>query len=208
MARYTGPVCRLCRRDGMKLFLKGTRCDTPKCGFERRDTPPGQQQSRRGKVTDYGVHLREKQKVKHYYGVLEKQFRRYFAKAERAKGNTGDVLMSLLERRLDNVVHRLGFGLSRSQARQLVAHGHITVNGHRVTIPSYEVRAGDVVRVTNKARSLDLIRGCQAENQKMAPDYLAVTESAIPEGIVGRLPGPEDVSIPVQTQLIVELCSR
>lgn len=208
MARYTGPVCRLCRRDGAKLFLKGTRCDTPKCAFERREGPPGQQPPRRGKMTDYGVHLREKQKVKHYYGVLEKQFRRYFAKAEQSKGNTGDVLMSLLERRLDNVVHRLGFGLSRSQARQQIAHGHITVNGHRVNIPSYQVRAGDVIRVKNKARSLDFVRGMQAENGKQAPDYLAVTESQIPEGIVGRLPGPEDVSIPVQTQLIVELCSR
>lgn len=208
MARYTGPVCRLCRRDGAKLFLKGNRCDTSKCGFERRDTPPGQQNPRRGKMTDYAIHLREKQKVKHYYGVLEKQFRRYFAKAERAKGATGDVLMSLLERRLDNVVHRLGFGLSRPQARQLVSHGHVTVNGRRVDVPSYEVRPGDVIRVKNTARSLDLIRGCQADNDKTPPDYLAVTESVIPEGIVGRVPTSEDVSIPVQTQLIVELCSR
>lgn len=208
MARYTGPVCRLCRRDGAKLFLKGTRCDTSKCAFERREGPPGQQPPRRGKMTDYGTQLREKQKVKHYYGVLERQFRRYFKKAEGSKGNTGDVLMSLLERRLDNVVHRLGFGLSRPQARQLVHHGHITVNGHPVTIPSYQVRAGDVIRVQNKAHSLDLVRGNQSESDKTAPDYLAVTESQIPEGIVGRLPGPEDVSIPVQTQLIVELCSR
>ena len=208
MARYTGPVCRLCRRDGAKLFLKGTRCDTPKCAFERREGPPGQQPPRRGKMTDYGIHLREKQKVKHYYGVLERQFRRYFAAAEQAKGNTGDVLMSLLERRLDNVVHRLGFGLSRSQARQLINHGHITVNGHRVNIPSYQVRAGDVIRVKNQASSLDMVRGAQAESGKQSPDYLAVTENQVPEGIVGRLPGPDDVSIPVQTQLIVELCSR
>lgn len=208
MARYTGPVCRLCRRDGAKLFLKGTRCDTPKCGFERRETPPGQQNARRGKMTDYGIHLREKQKVKHYYGVLERQFRRYFAKAEQSKGNTGDVLMSLLERRLDNVVHRLGFGLSRPQARQLVNHGHITVNGQRVNIPSYQVRAGDVIRVKNQANSLDNVRAAQAEFSRMLPDYLAVTESQVPEGIVGRLPAADDVSIPVQTQLIVELCSR
>ena len=208
MARYTGPVCRLCRRDGAKLFLKGTRCDTSKCGFERRENPPGQQNPRRGKMTDYGIHLREKQKVKHYYGVLERQFRRYFSKAEQSKGATGDVLMSLLERRLDNVVHRLGFGLSRPQARQLVAHGHVTVNGRRCDIPSYQVRAGDVVRVKNTARSLDLVRGIQSEGDKSAPDFLAVTESQIPEGIVGRLPTAEDVSIPVQTQLIVELCSR
>ncbi|WP_145291245.1 30S ribosomal protein S4 [Pirellulimonas nuda] len=208
MARYTGPVCRLCRRDGMKLFLKGTRCDTAKCAFERRDTPPGQQPARRGKVTDYAVHLREKQKVKHYYGVLERQFRRYFNRAESSKGNTGDTLMVLLERRLDNVVHRLGFGLSRAQARQWVCHGHVTVNGRRVDIPSYEVRAGDVVRIKNRAKSLDAVRASQSENHREVPDFLAVTESLIPEGIVGRLPGPEDVSVPVQTQLIVELCSR
>ncbi len=208
MARYTGPVCRLCRRDGAKLFLKGTRCDSPKCAFERRDTPPGQQVARRGKMTDYGTQLREKQKVKHYYGVLERQFRLYFQRAERAKGNTGDVLLTLLERRLDNVVHRLGFGISRSQARQLINHGHITVNGRRCDVSSAQVRAGDVIRVKNKANSLDAVRGAQAENQRDLPDYLAVTESQIPEGIVGRLPGPEDVSLPVDTQLIVELCSR
>ena len=147
MARITGPVCRLCRRDGLKLFLKGTRCDTPKCAIERRDTPPGMHQFRRGKQTDYGLHLREKQKVKHYYGVLERQFRGYFAGPTRTKGNTGNALMSLLERRLDNVVHRLGFGQSRAQARQLVSHGHITVNGQPVDMPSYIVRPGDVIRV-------------------------------------------------------------
>ncbi|BBO36378.1 30S ribosomal protein S4 [Lacipirellula parvula] len=208
MARYTGPVCRLCRRDGMKLFLKGTRCDTPKCGIERRDTPPGQQQSRRGKLTDYGVHLREKQKVKHYYGVLERQFRKYYQRAEATKGNTGDVLMSLLERRLDNVVHRLGFGLSRSAARQLVCHGHVTVNGKRCDISSYLVQVGDVIRVKNRSKSLDLAKGHMAENSRQTPDFLSVTGSDVPEGIVGRLPASDDVSIPVQTQLIVELCSR
>ena len=192
----------------MKLFLKGTRCDTPKCGIERRDSPPGQQQSRRGKLTDYGIHLREKQKVKHYYGVLERQFRRYFEKAEHTKGNTGDLLMSLLERRLDNVVHRLGFALSRSAAKQLISHGHITVNGKRVDVPSYLVKVGDVVRVKNRSRSLDLARGHMAESPRQAPDFLSVTGAEIPEGIVGRLPGADDVSIPVKTQLIVELCSR
>jgi small subunit ribosomal protein S4 len=208
MARYTGPVCRLCRRDGLKLFLKGTRCDTQKCAIERRDQPPGQQQSRRGKLTDYATHLREKQKVKHYYGVLERQFRRYFERAEHTKGNTGDVLMSLLERRLDNVVHRLGFGLSRAAARQLVTHGHVTINGKRVNIPSYLVRVGDVIRVKNREKSLDLARGHMAENNRGIPDFLSVTNSDVPEGIVGRLPAAEDVSLPVQTQLIVELCSR
>jgi small subunit ribosomal protein S4 len=192
----------------MKLFLKGTRCDTPKCGFERRESPPGQQQQRRGKLTDYGLHLREKQKLKHYYGVLERQFRRYFQLAVRTKGNTGNELLVMLERRLDNVVHRLGFGQSRSQARQMIRHGHITVNGRRVDIPSYEVRAGDVIRVKNREKSLDLIRGALAEFNRDVPDYLSRSDSQIPEGLVGRLPAADDVSLPVQTQLIVELCSR
>jgi small subunit ribosomal protein S4 len=208
MARYTGPVCRLCRRDGLKLFLKGTRCDTPKCAIERRENPPGQQQARRGKLTDYGQHLREKQKVKHYYGVLERQFRKYFDQAVKGKGNTGDALMAILERRLDNVVHRLGFGQSRSQARQMIRHGHITVNGKRLDIPSYEVRIGDVIRVKNRAKSLDLVRGAMAEHSRDIPDFLSRSDAQIPEGIVGRLPAVDDVSIPVQTQLIVELCSR
>lgn len=208
MARYTGPVCRLCRRDGLKLFLKGTRCDTPKCAIERREQPPGQQNYRRGKQTDYGIHLREKQKVKHYYGVLERQFRKYFAQAERAKGNTGDTLMSLLERRLDNVVHRLGFGLSRSQARQMINHGHVTVNGVRTDVASFQVRVGDIVRVKNRAKSLDLARGHIEEGTVDVPDFLSVTTEGVPEGIIGRLPAAEDVSIPIETQLIVELCSR
>lgn len=192
----------------MKLFLKGSRCDTPKCGIERREAPPGQQQYRRGKLTDYGQHLREKQKVKHYYGVLERQFRRYFEKAEHTKGNTGDALMVLLERRLDNIVHRMGFGQSRSQARQMVNHGHVTVNGRRVDVASYLVSVGDVVRVKNRAKSLDLVRGAMAENRRDVPDFLTVSQSDIPEGVVSRLPQADDVSIPIQTQLIVELCSR
>jgi small subunit ribosomal protein S4 len=192
----------------MKLFLKGTRCDTPKCAIERRDTPPGQQQARRGKLTDYGVHLREKQKVKHFYGVLERQFRRYFDQATRSKGNTGNALMTLLERRLDNVVHRLGFGLSRAQARQMINHGHITVNGRRVDIPSYLVRTGDVIRVKNRGSSLDLVRGAMSESHRELPDYLTRTDGEIPEGIVGRLPTADDFALRAQTQLIVELCSR
>jgi small subunit ribosomal protein S4 len=208
MARYNGPVCRLCRRDGLKLFLKGVRCDTPKCAFERRDAPPGMQQQRRGKQTDYGLHLREKQKVKHYYGVLERQFRRYFVLAERSKGNTGAALMGFLERRLDNVVHRLGFGMSRAQARQAINHGHITVNGRRVDVASYLVKPGDVVRVKNRAKSLDLVRASLAEREAAVPDFLTRIDGVIPEGRVSRLPEVEDVSIPIQTQLIVELCSR
>jgi small subunit ribosomal protein S4 len=192
----------------MKLFLKGTRCDTPKCAVERRDTAPGMHQYRRGKLTDYGVHLREKQKVKHYYGVLERQFRNYFHEATRSKGNTGDTLMSLLERRLDNIVHRLGFGQSRSQARQLVRHGHITVNGRRVDVPSYLVRAGDVIRAKNRAKSLQAVQANASENHRQIPDFLSLIEGPIPEGRVSRLPEAFDCSIPVQTQLIIELCSK
>jgi small subunit ribosomal protein S4 len=192
----------------MKLFLKGSRCDTPKCAFERRESPPGQQPSRRGKLTDYAVHLREKQKVKHFYGVLERQFRRYFRHSERSRGNTGNTLMRLLECRLDNIVCRLGFAQSRSQARQLINHGHITVNGKRVDVSSYLARAGDVIRVKNRAKSLDLVRRNLAENRPEVPSFLSLNEAEIPEGHVGRLPDPQDVSLPVQTQLIVELCSR
>ena len=192
----------------MKLFLKGIRCDTPKCAFERRSTPPGQQQSRRVKTTDYGRHLREKQKVKHYYSVLERQFRNYFARAERAKGNTGDVLMSLLERRLDNVVHRLGFGLSRAQARQMISHGHLTVSGRRVDVPSYLVRPGDVIRVKDRPKSVELVKANLAENQRQVPDFLSLVDSPVPEGQMTRLPETFDVSIPVETRMIIELCSK
>lgn len=208
MGRITGPVCRLCRRDGLKLFLKGSRCDTAKCAFERRPTPPGVQQRRRGKPTDYGVRLREKQKVKHYYGVLERQFRTYFSRAERGKGNTGELLMSILERRLDNIVHRLGFASSRAAARQMVMHGHVTVNGRRVDVPSYLVRAGDLVRIKNRVKSLQLAHAALSEFRREVPDFLSRGEGTIPEGRVDRLPMAEDVSIPVQANLIIELCSK
>ena len=208
MARYTGPVCRLCRRDGLKLFLKGSRCETPKCAFERRESPPGMHQTRRGKMTDYAIHLREKQKVKHYYGVLERQFRGYYRRAERAKGNTGDILMSLLERRLDSIVHRLGLAQSRSQARQMICHGHVTVNGHRVDIASYCLKVGDVIRVKNRTKSLQMAQVNLAERRADVPDFLTVSEEGIPEGHLARLPDVNDISVPVQTQLIVELCSR
>ena len=208
MGRITGPVCRLCRRDGLKLFLKGSRCDTPKCAFERRPTPPGMVQKRRSKATDYGLRLREKQKVKHFYGVLERQFRTYFARAERGKGNTGETLMSLLERRLDNVVHRLGFAASRAAARQMVMHGHITVNGHRVDVPSYLVKAGDLVRVKNRVRSLQLVHAALADFRRDVPEFLSRGEGAVPEGRVDRLPAADDISLPVQANLIIELCSK
>lgn len=208
MARTVSPVCRLCRREGTKLFLKGQRCDTERCAVERRQNPPGMHSFRRGKLTDYGIHLREKQKVKHYYGVLEAQFRAYVHRAERTKGNTGTALMSLLERRLDNVVHRLGFALSRAAARQLVRHGHILVNGRRVDVPSYLVRAGDVIGVKNRPKSLQLVQASLAEFHRELPEFLSRVDGPPPEGHVLRLPEPADVSIPVQVQLIVELVSK
>ncbi|MBN2579994.1 MAG: 30S ribosomal protein S4 [Pirellulales bacterium] len=208
MARHHQAVCRFCRREGMKLFLKGTRCDTPKCAFERRDAPPGMNVTRRGKLTDYGLHLREKQKVKHHYGLLERQFRKTFAQAERGKGNTGEALMCLLERRLDNVVYRLGFGKSRAQARLMITHGHIVVNGRRVSIPSYCTRPGDVIRVKARTKSTDLIKANLAEVSRDVPDFLHRIETPEPEGHVLRLPEATDTSLPVQTQLIVEFCSK
>jgi small subunit ribosomal protein S4 len=208
MARYTGPVCRKCRREGLKLFLKGSRCDTPKCAFERRESPPGMQSFRRPKLTDYGLHLREKQKVKNFYGVLERQFRRYFQRAERTKGNTGETLMSLLERRLDNVVHRLGFGLSRAQARQVINHGHVTVNGRRVDVSSYLTRPGDVIRVKARPKSLQKVKASLEEFGRQVPDFLVRIDGPEPEGQVVRLPENADVSMPVQVQMIVELCSK
>ena len=192
----------------MKLFLKGSRCDTPKCAFERRESPPGMTSMRRGKQTDYGAHLREKQKVKHHYGLLERQFRKVFAMAEKGTTNTGETLMSLLERRLDNVVFRLGFAHSRSQARLLVGHGHVTVNGRRLDIPSYLTRPGDVIRVKNRPKSLQLVQGVLAESHREVPEFLSRVEGPQPEGHVLRLPEAADASIPVQPHLIVELCSK
>ena len=198
----------MCRREGAKLFLKATRCDTPKCAFERRESAPGMSTFRRGKPTDYGIHLREKQKVKRYYGVLERQFRKYFKMAERSKGNTGEALMSLLERRLDNVVCRLGFGQSRAQARLIVNHGHVTVNGRRVDVASYLTRPGDVIRVKDRPKSLQMVGANLEESVRDVPEFLTRVDGPQPEGHVVRLPEAEDVSIPVQTQLIVELCSK
>jgi len=192
----------------MKLFLKGNRCDTPKCAFERRESPPGMTSQRRSKPTDYGVHLREKQKVKRHYGLLEKQFRKVFAMAERGKGNTGEALMSLLERRLDNIVFRLGFGSSRAQARLLVNHGHVTVNGRRVDISSFLIRPGDVIRVKNRPKSLQLVQAVLAESHRDLPDFLNRVDGPQPEGHLVRLPEAADASIPVQPHLIVELCSK
>lgn len=208
MARNTEAVCRKCRREGIKLCLKGSRCDTDKCAFSRRSNAPGMHGARKGKLTDYGVHLREKQKVKNYYGVLEKQFRKYFGMADRMKGNTGKVLMGLLERRLDNIVYRLGFGASRAQARQWVSHGHIQVNGRRCDIASYLVRSGDVITVRNRPASKKAIKLVIDDGLRDVPDFLWRDNAEIPKGIVTRLPSAEDVTLDVNSALIVELCSK
>jgi small subunit ribosomal protein S4 len=208
MGRYTGPVCRLCRREGMKLFLKGSRCDTPKCAVDRRDGVPGMHQYRRGKASEYAIRLREKQKVKRYYGIYERQFRKYYDEANRKAGNTGDALMSLLERRLDNVVTRLGFAHSRPQARQFIRHGHVLVNGRKLDIPSYMVRPGDEIAVKNREHSIRLAVANLSANVPPVPDWLDRTSSEPPVGRVSRLPAVQDVALPVTPQLIVELLSR
>ncbi len=217
MARETGAVCKKCRREGVKLMLKGARCASEHCAMSRRPFAPGMHGMKRGKQTEYGIHLREKQKVKTFYGVLETQFRKYYRMAEVAKGNTGKVLMSILERRLDNIVYRLGFAYSRAQARQLVAHGHILVNGNRVDIPSYLVRTGDVISVKNRKTSLEAVKLAILENRNEVPDFLAKSDTEVPSGTVLRLPEADDVAVPVdargesvpfQPQLIVELCSK
>jgi len=209
MGRHIGPVCRLCRREGLKLFLKGTRCDTPKCAVDRREGVPGMHQYRRGKASEYSIRLREKQKVKRYYGIFERQFRKYFEMASRRSGNTGDALMSILERRLDNVVTRLGFATSRPQARQLIGHGHITVNGRKLDIPSYLVRPGDVIKVKDREHSRKMADASLAqEGMPPVPGWIDRVSTDPPEGRIARLPGPQDISLPVTPQLIVELLSR
>ena len=209
MGRHTGPVCRLCRREGLKLFLKGTRCDTPKCAVERREGVPGMHQFRRGKASEYSIRLREKQKVKRFYGVFERQFRKYFEIAGRRAGNTGDALMTLLERRLDNVVTRLGFATSRPQARQIITHGHVTVNGRKLDIPSYLVKPGDVVAIKDRDHSKKLAAAAlEQEGMPPVPDWLDRASAEPPIGRVSRLPAQQDISLPVTPQLIVELLSR
>ena len=209
MARYIGPVCRLCRREAMKLFLKGERCYTEKCAIEKRNFPPGQHGKRRAqKMLGYGVQLREKQKVKRIYGVLEDQFRGYFEQAERLKGITGEMLLQLLERRLDNVAYRLGFATSRAQARQLVRHGHFAVNGRKVDIPSYLVRAGDVVTVRATSQKSPTIVHAQEEVKgRGVPEWLSLDGDQL-TGRVVSLPTREQINLPVQEQLIVELYSK
>jgi small subunit ribosomal protein S4 len=209
MARYTGPVCKLCRREGMQLFLKGARCFSDKCSVQKRDYPPGQHAQRRSKATDYGLRLREKQKLKRIYGnLMEKQFRSYFGKAERMPGNTGDNLVSLLERRLDSAVIAAGFALSRIHARMLVSHGHILVNGKRVDIASYQLRAGDVIspKQTDKSKRI-VSEALEFNKSQTVPDWLAVDNGKL-EATVNSLPNREHFMHPIQLQMIIELCSR
>ena len=209
MARYTGAVCRLCRREDMKLFLKGERCYTDKCGYERRAYPPGQHgQSRRRKRSDYGEQLREKQKVKRIYGIAEKQFRGYYYKALRAKGVSGHTLIQLLERRLDNVVYRMGFASDHAEARQLVRHGHFTVNGKKVNIPSYLVRARDIVQVRESSQKMARINeALAAVDRRGVPQWIQLDKENF-RGAIVQLPSREDVTLPIREQLIIELYSK
>ena len=209
MGRYLGPVCRLCRREGIKLMLKGARCETAKCAMERqwRAKPPGMHSWRRRKGTDYGVRLREKQKVKRYYGVYERQFMLYFRKAERMRGNTGDVLLSLLERRLDNVVWKLGFAPSRRAARSAIVHGHLYLNDRRLNRPSYLVDKGDRITVKPSERSQKFIRAALGDGGPPLQPWLKLDSQRL-EAEVEALPTREDVQIPVEEQLIIEMCSR
>lgn len=211
MARHTGPVCKLCRREGEKLFLKGERCYSPKCSLERRAYPPGQhgrQAQFRRKVSDYGLQLREKQKARRIYGVLERQFRRYFREAERRKGLTGSNLLIMLESRLDNVVYRLGFGVSRAQARQLVRHGHFEVNGRKVNIPSYLVKPGDIVAVRRSSRSKTFFKELAQElGHRAVPEWMSLDVQSL-SGTILTPPSRSDVEITLSEQLIVEYYSR
>ncbi len=209
MARYTGPKCRLCRREGEKLFLKGEKCFTSKCPFERRRYPPGVHgPTRRIKHSIYSLQLREKQKVKRIYGVLEKQFRGYYEKARRMGGNVGENLLSLLERRLDNVVYHLGFAKSRAQARQLVSHGHVIVNGHKVDIPSYLVRPGDEISLKEKSRNIPFVKeALEDTNLEQIPAWLSLDKEKF-TGKVLRYPVRSDITHPITERLIIELYSK
>lgn len=208
MARYRGAVCRLCRREGLKLYLKGDRCYSDKCAVERRNYPPGQHGQKRPKFSNYGEQLREKQKVKRIYGVLERQFRRYFEQADRQKGITGTNLLILLERRLDNMVYRLGFASSRNEARQLVCHGHFLVNQRMVNIPSYLVKPGDVIEVHPKSRNIQRIQESQeAAARRGVPSWLELDKENF-RGKVLALPSREELTMPIREQLIVELYSK
>ncbi|MDH7499806.1 MAG: 30S ribosomal protein S4 [candidate division NC10 bacterium] len=208
MARYVESVCKICRREGSKLFLKGDRCFSSKCAVEKRAYAPGEHGQRRIKATDYSVQLREKQKMRRSYGILEKQFRNYFRKAERLRGTPGDNLIRLIERRLDNVVYRFGFASSRAEARQLVSHGHFTVNGRRVNIPSLLLRSGDVVAVKESSRELLAIQGAlESAKRRTLPSWLELDAQKL-TGTVKSWPTREEVSLPIQDELIVAIYSK
>ena len=201
-------VCRICRREGMKLYLKGTRCETEKCAFERRGYAPGQHGQKRRKDTEYGLQLREKQKVKRIYGVLERQFRRYFSIASAKKGITGETLLQLLEQRLDNTVYRMGFAESRRQARQVVRHGMVLVNGKKVDIPSYTLKAGDKVAIAEKFKeNVGVKRSLETLQKRGVPEWLEVDTTAL-AGTFKKVPNKNEIALPVQEQLIVELYSK
>jgi small subunit ribosomal protein S4 len=209
MARYTGPVCRLCRREGTKLFLKGTKCLSDRCPIEKRNFPPGMHgKDRKAKIVGYGLQLHEKQKAKRMYFTLEGQFREYYEKANRATGVTGELLIQQLERRLDNVAYRLGFAISRRQARQVVRHGHVTVNGKKVNIPSYQVNAGDEIAIRDSAKKLLIVeQGAQYAAQNPVPVWLEMNFDTL-TGRVLSLPKRKDINLPINEQLIVELYSK
>ena len=207
MARYTGPVCRLCRREKMKLFLKGPKCDSMKCPIERRPYPPGEHGRGRIRESEYLLQLREKQKARRIYGVLEKQFRNMYAEANRQGGITGENLLRMLELRLDNVAYRAGWGSSRSQARQWVRHGHVNVNGKRVTIPNYQVRKGDIVEIREKSRNLIVVRHNLDTLDRSTPSWLETGEGGL-QVTVRDLPVRAQIDVPVREQLIVELYSK
>ena len=208
MARYTGAVCRLCRREGQKLFLKGDRCYTDKCAVERRAYAPGMHgNARNKKLSEYGVQLREKQKARRYYGVLESQFAEYFEMASKRKGMTGENLLAILESRLDNVVYRLGFAMSRAEARQLVRPGHFTVNGKKVNIPSYLVSVGETIELKDSSRSLDKFKGAlEANASRVVPKWLEMDKNNVAK--VVAVPAREDIDLPIEEHLIVELYSK
>ena len=208
MARYTGPVCRLCRREGTKLYLKGDRCTSGKCALDRRSTAPGQHGAANKKMREYGLQMREKQKTRRYYGVLEKQFKNYFAEADRKEGMTGENLLKLIERRLDNVVYRMGMAESRKEARQLVLHEHFELNGKKVNIPSIIVRAGDVVTVRENFRSSPKCKAlAEALQTKIAPKWLDVDKNGLSAKVVA-LPAREDIDFEINEQMIVEFYSK
>jgi small subunit ribosomal protein S4 len=209
MARYTGAVCRLCRREGTKLFLKGTKCHTERCPIEKRNFPPGMHgKDRKAKIVGYGLQLHEKQKAKRIYFTLEGQFREYYEKANRASGVTGELLIQQLERRLDNVAYRLGFAISRRQARQVVRHGHVQVNGKKVNIPSFQVSVGDEIAIRDAAKKLIIVeQGVQYAAQNPVPSWLEVNFDNM-SGRVLHLPKRADVNLPINEQLIVELYSK